>query len=61
MKTVHKKKIFKNSFRYRFMLNFDPIYGARVMILTNLNIHILRMFYMKYQSSGTYSSQEENV
>jgi len=38
----------------------DPIYDPRVIIWTNLNTHVLRMLRMKYQSSGTYSSQEEH-
>jgi len=66
--TVHKKKIFEVIFlnTCKSMLNFDPcpghdpIYDPRVMIWTNLNPHVLRMLHMKYPSSGTYSSQEED-
>jgi len=41
----------------------DPIYGPRVKIWTNLNLHVLRMLYTKYWSSRscTCSSQEEDV
>jgi len=42
-----------------FISGRGPIYGPRVMIWTNLNPHVLRIPHVKYQISGTYSSQEE--
>jgi len=58
------KKIFEVNFLYRSMLKFatgrDPFYNPRVMILTNLNPHVLMMLRMKYQSSSAYNSQEDD-